>query len=399
MCYIISSVLCFCSFVVRFFLSSFHCEAIKPVTHNPDRSRPSSVKCVGHFGSVGAGGTQSNCSLEGKCDRASFPSTRRVRLPHPNRGGVQREGRREADGGGERKRSERGTERKAGGREPMWKNTGEVGVRTRWRAGERRLQRGNVLVDIIRVGWGAVSWASTPQHPSILSGACRLEAPRFWLHSGDSDLFHHHWAQGGSRGVEIYFLSLPVEHICTSADAGFKITKKHSLRISLICTHTSPGEERFTMCALFFSLLRQRYNWLCLTHKHSGNNPGFPLMLSSGAHSCARCWEQSLGSMRLQGCSLHTIAYSTRRLRHRRGRLTRKHLPVDYGDQADSYLTTSVEGKMKAIQMVWRLCEIVPATTEAIRNNRKIQETIKMNQMWSLSMHKSWTDITAYEQE
>jgi len=26
------------------------------------------VKCVGHFGSVRAGGTQSNCSLEGKCD-------------------------------------------------------------------------------------------------------------------------------------------------------------------------------------------------------------------------------------------------------------------------------------------------------------------------------------------
>ncbi len=81
-CYIISSVLCFCSFFcfsfLFFYSVLFHSEAIKPVTHEADRSRPSSVKCVGHFGSVRAGGTQSNCSLEGKCDRASLsPSTRR----------------------------------------------------------------------------------------------------------------------------------------------------------------------------------------------------------------------------------------------------------------------------------------------------------------------------------
>lgn len=100
----------FCSVFLFFFFIFFVClysspptwllsrsEAIKPVTHIPDRSRPSSVKCVGHFGSVRAGGTQSNCSLEGECDRASLPSTRRVRLPHPNR--VKE--RREADGGDE----------------------------------------------------------------------------------------------------------------------------------------------------------------------------------------------------------------------------------------------------------------------------------------------------------
>lgn len=52
----------------------FHSEAIKSVTLEPDRSRPSSVKCVGHFGSVRAGGTQSNCSLKAKCDGASLPS-------------------------------------------------------------------------------------------------------------------------------------------------------------------------------------------------------------------------------------------------------------------------------------------------------------------------------------
>lgn len=50
----------------------FHSEAIKSVTLEPDRSRPSSVKCVGHFGSVRAGGTQSNCSLKAKCDGASL---------------------------------------------------------------------------------------------------------------------------------------------------------------------------------------------------------------------------------------------------------------------------------------------------------------------------------------
>lgn len=53
---------------------SFHSEVVKPVTQKPDRSRPSSVKCVGHFGSVRTGGTESNSSLEGKCDRASLPT-------------------------------------------------------------------------------------------------------------------------------------------------------------------------------------------------------------------------------------------------------------------------------------------------------------------------------------
>ncbi len=101
----------FCSVLLSFFCFSFlffltwHCSAVKPSSQSlakPDRSRPGSVKCVGHFGSVGAGGTQSDCSLEGKCDRASLSFTRRVRLPRPNRVEERAEGgRREADGGGE----------------------------------------------------------------------------------------------------------------------------------------------------------------------------------------------------------------------------------------------------------------------------------------------------------
>lgn len=42
-CYIISSVLCFCSFVLFSYMVSLQSEAIKPVSHKPDRSRPSSV--------------------------------------------------------------------------------------------------------------------------------------------------------------------------------------------------------------------------------------------------------------------------------------------------------------------------------------------------------------------
>lgn len=36
------------------------------------------MKCVGHFGSVRADGTQRWCSLKDECDRASLPATRRV---------------------------------------------------------------------------------------------------------------------------------------------------------------------------------------------------------------------------------------------------------------------------------------------------------------------------------
>lgn len=115
-----------------FYIVLFHREAIKPVTHEPDRSRPSSVKCVGHFGSVRAGGTQSNCSLEGKCDRASLPSTRRVRLPHPNRVGGGEGGRQMAAANERGEKAAAG--RKAGGRVKVAR--GEMGVWERYSAKE-----------------------------------------------------------------------------------------------------------------------------------------------------------------------------------------------------------------------------------------------------------------------
>lgn len=55
------------------------------------------MKCVGHFGSVRAGGTQSNCSLEGKCDRASLSplhqtgSTSSPKQGESRRGGGERQ--------------------------------------------------------------------------------------------------------------------------------------------------------------------------------------------------------------------------------------------------------------------------------------------------------------------
>lgn len=97
----------------------FSSEAAEPAAHGPDRSRHGSVKCVGHFGSAGAGGTQSGCSLEGECDGASSPlhHQHQTRLaPSP-----QQRGERWVETGGRRegrcrvKRWEQGAKRKRAG--------------------------------------------------------------------------------------------------------------------------------------------------------------------------------------------------------------------------------------------------------------------------------------------
>lgn len=101
----------------------------------------------------------------------------------------------------------------------------------------------------------------------------------------------------GELRMDIYFLSLPVEQPA-HLHRHIQQPRKHSLRISHTCTHTALGEERGLQHALSLSFFppffsHQRYNWVCLTHKHSGNKPGFPLMSSGEAHSCARWWEKS----------------------------------------------------------------------------------------------------------
>lgn len=60
----------------------------------------------------------------------------------------------------------------------------------------------------------------------------------------------------GELRVEIYFLSLPVEHICTGAGTGFKITKKHSFRIPLIYTHQPQGGKVYNVHSFFFPSVR-----------------------------------------------------------------------------------------------------------------------------------------------
>ena len=71
-------IMCFVLFVVVIlflFLSARYQSTAKPSSPsltNPTDQGPGSVKCVGHFGFVRAGGTQSNCSLEGEGDRASL---------------------------------------------------------------------------------------------------------------------------------------------------------------------------------------------------------------------------------------------------------------------------------------------------------------------------------------
>lgn len=58
-------------------------EAIKSVTLQPDGSRPGSVKCVGHFGSISADGTQSDCSLKAECDTGPALSPQPEQVPLP----------------------------------------------------------------------------------------------------------------------------------------------------------------------------------------------------------------------------------------------------------------------------------------------------------------------------
>ena len=88
------------------------------------------MKCVGHFGSVRAGDTQSNCSLEGKCDRAfSFiHQTGLTSSPKQSKG--------ESRGGGadgERKRRESRSRR-----ESESEKREEMGARERYNAREGR---------------------------------------------------------------------------------------------------------------------------------------------------------------------------------------------------------------------------------------------------------------------
>lgn len=70
------------------------------------------MKCVGHFGSVRAGGTQSNCSLKAKCDGAPLPSPpdRFDFLTQTEQRGGQRRGRQMVAA------NERGEKAGAGGR-------------------------------------------------------------------------------------------------------------------------------------------------------------------------------------------------------------------------------------------------------------------------------------------
>lgn len=118
------------------------------------------MKCVGHFGSVSAGGTQSNCSLDCECDRGSLLSTRRARLLHPDTGG-----------GRGKRQGERQMAAPKEGRERV-----EEGQRRR----RRGLVRGNVPVDVIRVSDG-------PLHERAHSTSPSSVAPGFWLHRRDSD--------------------------------------------------------------------------------------------------------------------------------------------------------------------------------------------------------------------
>ena len=166
----------------------------------------------------------------------------------------------------------------AGGRlEGEWK----------WKARERRSARegrGEETCRRISLGSGAGLFNerahSTP--PSSVAPA-GWRAPGSGSAVGGSALFHHHRTRGGAEGGDLF------SHTTCGATGTFAQThaqtpKNNPRNIhsgSRSHTHTQPrGGEVYHMRSLplfLFFCSCQRYNWLSLTHKHSGNNSGFPL--------------------------------------------------------------------------------------------------------------------------
>lgn len=166
----------------------------------------------------------------------------------------------------------------AGGRlEGEWK----------WKARERRSARegrGEETCRRISLGSGAGLFNerahSTP--PSSVAPA-GWRPPGSGSAVGGSCLFHHRRTQGGGWGWRFIFSPYlwSNQRICTDTRTDSeKQPEKHSLRISLTCTHAASGRiglPHAHSLFFFFFCPCQRYNWLSLTHKHGGNNSSFPL--------------------------------------------------------------------------------------------------------------------------
>lgn len=221
----------------------------------------------------------------------------------------------------------------AGGRlEGEWK----------WKARERRSARegrGEETCRRISLGSGAGLFNerahSTP--PSSVAPA-GWRPPGSGSAVGGSCLFHHRRTQGGGWGWRFIFSPYlwSNQRICTdTCTDSEKQPEKHSLRISLKCTHAASGRRGLPHArSLFFFFAPVRgiidsawhINIVVIT-------PASPLKSSGSAHSCASCWEKSPGSGRLLARSVPAVARSTVWPHRRHGRLTRQHLPIDVEEE------------------------------------------------------------------